>query len=519
MNSSTDLSRVHPKRIRAKADGYSFSLEDDVWRLDKNVSINVRRTVERLAPPAQDGFLRTLAYYAAETASGTTAITLANFRRMLVVTGATKISDTVLINYRATLTRRNEWQLSIIRIFLRRWYDLGYPGVGKDVVDLAYSWRLKGARKGDVVKRKDPLFGPLTDIELQAFNEAVVSAYERDELSASELVMCRVISNTGRRPIQISQLRTGDVVANKAPEWPPYVLNIPRAKQRGSTFRKSFKPFALSEDLWELLDAQKERAITEFEKHVGFELQDEDRKQLPLFPDFEMAKLVTSPKVYRDLAKTDKLHITSDEVTDILQRVTAALDIYSERTGDPLHVTTFRFRYTTGTRAAREGFGTLVIAELLDHSDTQNAGIYIKNVPEHVKRLDEAVGYQLAQYAQAFAGILVDSERDAERGDEPTSRVRSEEGKAIGTCGEYGFCGANVPIPCYTCTHFQPWLNGPHEEVYQQLLDERERIIKVTNDIQIAATLDRSILAVAEVITRCERRRQELESETDLADG
>ncbi|MCV4600508.1 recombinase, partial [Escherichia coli] len=82
-------------------------------------------------------------------------------------------------------------------------------------------------------------------------------------------------------------------------------------------------------------------------------------------------------------------------------------DIRSERTGELLHINARRFRYTTGTRAAREGFGELVIAELLDHADTQNAGVYIKNIPEHVKKLDEAVGFQLAPYAQAFVGALV----------------------------------------------------------------------------------------------------------------
>ncbi|HDT4268089.1 TPA: recombinase, partial [Escherichia coli] len=154
--------------------------------------------------------------------------------------------------------------------------------------------------------------------------------------------------------------------------------------------------------------------------------------------------------------------------------------------------------------------GELVIAELLDHADTQNAGVYIKNIPEHVKKLDEAVGFQLAPYAQAFVGALVDSERDAHRGNDPTSRIRTEMGQGVGTCGEHGFCGANVPIPCYTCMHFQPWLDGPHEDVYQGLLNERERVKEITGDIQIAAVLDRSIIALADVIMRCAKRREEL---------
>jgi len=151
----------------------------------------------------------------------------------------------------------------------------------------------------------------------------------------------------------------------------------------------------------------------------------------------------------------------------------------------------------------------MVIAELLDHSDNQNAGVYIENIPEHVESLDKAVGHQMARYAQAFAGVLVDAESDAARGEDLNSRVKVD-GKGIGTCGSYGFCGANVPIPCYTCMHFQPWLDGPHEEVYDDLISERERLLGITGDMQIAAVNDRSILAVADVIQRCSSRRKEL---------
>ena len=120
------------------------------------------------------------------------------------------------------------------------------------------------------------------------------------------------------------------------------------------------------------------------------------------------------------------------------------------------------------------------------------------------------MGFQLAPYAQAFAGVLVDTEKEARRGNDPSSRIRSEEGNGIGTCGEYGFCGANVPIPCYTCMHFQPWLDGPHEEVYQDLLAKREEVVNITGDLQIAAVLDRTIIAVADVILRCKVRHDEL---------
>lgn len=508
---------VSEPRFEARARGYFFSINDEVWVLDKNVSVNVGKVSRRLVQPTQDGFLKTLAFYARQRSAKHTANLLERFKHFLSCMESSVITEDEVINYRSTLGKKDEWYLTSLRGFLTRWHDLGYPGVSSDLVRMLQDWRLKGNRKGDAVKRKDPNSGPLTDIELAAFNEGVVHAFERDEISLSDLCICFITSNTGRRPVQISHIRVSDVLpAQNYKGEVVYILRIPRGKQ-GKGFRASFKSFKMSRELWAVVTEQARNAVHQVERYLGFKLQTQERDQVPLFPDLEVASQLSSPREYRDLIKTDKLHIAANVITKTIKSASAIAGVQSERTGIDLHVNARRFRYTTGTRAAREGFGELVIAELLDQSDTQNSGVYIKNIPEHVKRLDEAVGFHLAPYAQAFSGVLVDTEKEAVRGDDSRSRIRSEAGCAIGTCGEYGFCGANnVPIPCYTCIHFQPWLDGPHQQVYQDLLSERERMIEVTGDIQIAAVLDRSILAVAEVIRRCEKRRRELESVEDL---
>lgn len=500
-------------RIPAKAKGYYFDVYDTFWVLDKNTSINLSVIHKSLSGEVLKGCLATLSFYASNLSSSHTKSVVERFQHMLRETRAEEITDTVLINYRASLTNATEWYLGTIRGFLRRWYQLGYFGISEEIITLLDGWTIKGNRKGDAVKRKDPHEGPLTDHELRAFNEGVVKAYELDQIKTSDLAISLVMSNTGRRPNQISHLRVIDVLCGTNNKGEPfYVLNVPRGKH-GEGFRAKFKPFAITHELWSILSAQAKNAVTLTEKKLGFQLQEQDRQQTPLFPDYNELLQVTSPAEYRALLVSDKLHISAAEVTDIIQFASEEADVKSERTGDNLYINSRRFRYTTGTRAAREGFGELVIAELLDHQDTQNAGVYVKNIPEHVERLDAAVGFQLAPYAQAFAGVLVDSEENAERGDDPTSRIRTGIGKGIGTCGEHGFCGANVPIPCYTCIHFQPWLDGPHQEVYQDLLDERERVKNITGDIEIAAILDRNIVAVADVIVRCEKRRADLQKQ------
>lgn len=514
--------------IPSKAKGYFFDLHDVIWILDKNISINLSVLHNFLSEHSLFGCLQTLKFYATTLSSSHTKNVIERLQHMLRETKVNEITDVALINYRASLSSSTEWYLGVLRGFFKRWYSLGYPGISKEIVNLLDGWRLKGNRKGDAVKRQDPVQGPLTDIELQAFNEGVVKAYELGRITMFELAISLTMSNTGRRPIQISHLRVCDVICGRnGKDEPVYFLNVPRGKQ-GDGFRSQFKAFAITHDLWAILMAQAKSSLLLIERKLkfkhqeressqltlfsegGFDFEEQDRQQAPLFPDQNFALKINSLAEYREFLNTDKIHISSAAVTDTLQIVIEEIDVKSERTGDSLWVNARRFRYTTGTRAAREGYGDLLIAELLDHNDTQNVGVYVKNVPEHVQRLDEAMGLRLAPLAQAFAGVLVDSEKAAIRGDDSTSRVRTDEGKGVGNCGEYGFCDAGVPVPCYTCMHFQPWVDGPHDEVYKALLKERDSIREISGDLEVAAILDRSILAVADVILRCDKRKAEM---------
>lgn len=494
--------------------GYWFNEDDPIWTLDKDNVVYVERFRVILNGDSVKGFLSTLANYARTMSSSHTRNIADRCLAMLRENGSDSITTTVLINYRAVLDRENEWKLGTIRGFLYKWHDLGYPGVGEDVVDLLKGWTLKGNIKGDAVKRLDPKEGPLTDNELLAFNEGVVRAFEQAQIRLSELALCLLLSHTGRRPKQITHTKICDLNGTKVNKKgePMFLIHIPRAKQRGEVFRDSFKTFAMTLELWTVLNAQRKDAIASIEQILGYELHEVDRGALPLFPDLDAFKGIESVSELRSLLATDNLHQKSANVGLALKMVVFAAQIKSERTGELMDLAATRFRYTKGTRAAREGFGQMVIAELLDHTDIQNVNVYTQNVPEHAQALNKAMALQLAPYAQAFQGVLVDHESKAKRGEDLSSRIKFK-GQNTATCGQYGFCGANAPIPCYTCLHFQPWLEGPHEEVLADLLHEREQVEQITGDAVMAAVNDRTIFAVVNVIQRCHTRRVELAKE------
>lgn len=497
-------------RYQSRA-GYWFDLEEPIWSLDKNDKIYISKVYEYLPKESRYGFVASLAHYATTMSAAHARNIFECFYLFLQKTLPTKIDPASLINWRSTLTRETEWKLGTIRGFIFKWYDLGHPGIDEDVIDLLKSWTLKGNIKGDAVKRLDPAEGPLTDNELTAFNEGAVRAFEQDRITLDELAICLLISHTGRRPKQIAHIKNCDLDGSKVNKKgePLFLIHIPRAKQRGEVFRDSFKTFATTHELWTVLRAQKKNSIASVERVLGYELQDTDRAALPLLPDLKAFKGIASAAELRALLTADSLHLPSAHVTAVLKNVVEIGGIFSERTGELLDLVATRFRYTKGTRAAREGFGLMVIAELLDHTDIQNVSVYTENLPEHAHALNVAMTVQLTPYAQAFQGDLVDREVDAKRGNDLSSRIKFK-GQSMATCGQYGYCGANAPIPCYTCNHFQPWLDGPHEAVLADLIAERDRVQKISGDSTMAAVNDRTILAVMDVLKRCEVRRAEL---------
>jgi len=495
---------------RISREGYEFFQNSDSWRLDKDTVISLKVIKGCLKNSLIDGFLKTLAFYA-ENYSSTHTINIADrFKHMMINSSVSEINPDLLISYRSTLTRDTEWYLGTIRGFLKKWHELGYNGISDEVIDLLNGWILKGNIKGDVVKRLDPHKGPLTDIELLSFNEGSVQAFEQGKITVSELAIGLLSSNTGRRQIQISHLKIKDIMTGKNRKGElMYLINVPRAKQRGATFRSEFSQFAVTKELWAILNMQVQFVTEQVKSITEFGIPDTDILELPLFPNISKLNSVLNLTELRQKLVKDELHIPSSEITRIVQKIARIANIHSERTGEAIEITSNRFRYTMGTRAAREGFGIMVIAELLDHSDTQNANVYIENIPEYAEKINQKVGHLLAPYAQAFAGVLVNSEKDAERGNDLNSRVGINS-EGIGTCGSYGFCGARVPIPCYTCIHFQAWIDGPHQQVLDELISERDRIKEITGDTAVAAINDRTILAVMEVIRLCENRRKVL---------
>jgi len=410
-----------------------------------------------------------------------------------------EITANDILNYKATLDVRHQFYLGTLSGFLKKWHSLKLAGISNDVPQLLKELRLKGNLKGEAVLTMDPINGPYTELEMQSIHRALARKYKDGEITAGDFCFAWLSISIGMRPTQYAGMKISDIWAATDKDGSAiYIARIPRAKQRVNP-RQLFLERKLPLKIGEILQCH----ISDVEKI--FKNKFANIENAPLFP-------CDSNK---EMGEGFEYHMRPENIRTKLKSIIGSLGIISERTGKEVIVNQTRFRRTLGTRAAEEGHGELIIAEMLDHKDTQNVGVYVQSTPAIVDRIDKAVALKIAPLAQAFKGVLINSESQAIRGKDPSSRIcgpqQTGNFKTIGNCGSYGFCGLLAPISCYTCSNFQPWLDGPHEKVLDNLVAERDRLLS-SSDSRIAAINDQTIMAVAQVVHLCKRQ---LENKND----
>lgn len=502
----TDIWRATPElpALARTRSGVEFDPRADLWSYrDDTTTVNLDFAKLPATASLTASAKLALLWYAEQLSSGhliNMFMRLAHCLRTLSAdrdSPLAEVTSTDLINYKASLTDATSWYLGSLSGLLQKWHSLGYLGVTDDAVALLRQLRTRGNAKGEAVLTHDPVRGPFTDIELESLQAALDLAYAAGEVDREGYLLAYLFMALGQRPIQYAALKIRDVGVARAKDGTPlYTLRVPRAKQRDRLTRSEFKDRVLVPQIGELLVQHANDIRGAFQG-----LLPDDPSEAPLFPAGR--RRANEPAGF-------EYHRTTQTLADLLERTLSNLHVRSERTGEPLHITATRFRRTLLTRAAMEGHGELILAELADHTDTQNVGVYIEARPEIVERIDRAIAMHLAPLAQAFEGVLIRDESEATRAGDPSSRIcdpRFDPSmKPIASCGKHGFCGFAAPIACYTCANFEPWLDGPHEAVLEFLIGERDRLTS-RGDMRIAAINDRTILAVAEVVRQCEAQR------------
>lgn len=486
-------------------EGCTISITDNKWAGREGVatlSLNFELIHGQISPRLMDSLKATLLWYVQNLSFNTVGATYDAFRSLLHAlrkNGQSEVLEEItaehVLRYRALLmVDGKEWLLGHLSPFLRQWSKLGYSGVD-GAAKVLQELTISGGPKGVAVTTMDPMHGPYTELEREAIETALRATFGRGEITEEAFLLAWLFIALGARPVQVAALKVCDLLREEDENGGiTYHVRMPRAKQRYQAHRTHFRMRPLVDHIGAALWDYACRVRQEFASLLS------DAGNAPLFPQRTSA----------DWARGFEYHRSASALSQMFRTEMRRLRVMSERTGELVNITPIRFRRSLGTRAAQEGYGELVIAEILDHSDTQNVGVYVGVIPEIVERIDRAVAMELAPLAQAFSGRLIADETQATRREDHSSRIVDlridMQGRPMGSCGEYSFCHFNAPIACYTCDRFEPWLDGPHEAVLQHLLGARVSSLEVS-DRRIASVNDRTIVAVAQVIQMCEMAR------------
>lgn len=492
--------------LRISTAGYEFDESSDEWMLDGSISIRLGFLSQLgVEDNTVEGFRKTLSRYAQELSSSHCKNIRERALHFFKTTASKDFSAEALSLYRANLDDEHVWYLGVLRGFLESWNGWRFPGVGRKAIDYLDGLTIKGNGKGVAVLTNCPYSGPYTSLEHQSLLYGLANAYEGNLLSQHDYSFLLAVSMTGRRPIQIRYLKFVDLGFTDNYGLRTYHLDIPRAKQRGEGgFRAELKRVAICKDLFDALNDQRNEVISLVNRVVG-PIDKGMESLLPLFPEYERLTGLLLSEIPAAL-DSDYLHVTQQTAFALGDRLARKIVAHSERTGERLIIGFTRLRRTFATNLAAEGFGPMVIAEALDHSDTQQVGVYSRPENETAKVVDEVMAPVLAPLAMAFAGTLVASERDAVRGSDPHSRVKLKVDVALGNCGNYQFC-ADGWKSCYLCKSFQPWLDGPHQQARDELLKERQKQQDAGVSQLVISASDRALLAITQVIQMCAAKK------------
>jgi integrase len=393
--------------------GIGFEPTGDIWSFrDGVVNINLdfsqmNNTSEEFLLALKAALMWHLQRYTSSYAQGIYRVMKGLVDSIFQSTGQSvnRIGFDHLTSYRSANDRINEHNLSQVAAFLKRWSALGYPGVDQSAVKYLSEARFRAREKGVPVRTMDPHTGPLTVIETEAVLSALADAFSQQRIDILEYLLGWLFIAFGMRPVQLAAMKVCDLklIHGKDGEE-TYLLSIPRAKQPGMRrHRDENRRRALLPEVGRLMEVHINNVKSELTGRLG---------ELDFAPMFPVRGNARSSEGF-------EFHQTSGSISLYFKQVLSSLGVLSERTGDEINVTPTRFRRTIGTRAAEEGHGVLVIAELLDHSDTQNAGVYVEATPAIIERIDRAIAVQMAPLAQAFAGKLIRDDSEATRGSDP----------------------------------------------------------------------------------------------------
>lgn len=518
------------------------------WDLDVLIQVghrgfNMANAISHLSPPLKESFKQHLITFTKQgeyaPCSYTTVISALT---TALNSHPTSIFDVAWVAQAMTNSSFHKAKTGIIQFFLH-WKERDSAVISPDALRFLHEAAPLPTGPRNVLS-DDPEKSWLTDEEYEVLLSCIWHNYDSGA-SGHQVTLIKLLSmQYARRPIQIAHLKIGDIREsndNNGPITGP-IIEFPGAKDINaeSGFRDGkFEPHPLSDHLLALYKLQCHEVRALYEHTLGFSLTDDQLKKLPLFcSEVRIKKALQLIEEHYQLSILQNLdsrlfHLQELRITVILnwaentptcgygaerRRLLRPKTPISPRTGKPMVVNATRMRHTRARQLARLGVPKHTLSHWLGHTSEKSLHAYYDDPAEQARTLDAAMASVLAPLAMAFAGALIDSEDQATRANDPTSKLefaRAGELKSVGRCGKHSFCStSSVPIPCYRCKYFEPLVDAPHQEVLDALVQRQaaeKQTLKIggPRNLLIPIDLSAEIRAVENCIARCTARKAE----------
>lgn len=384
----------------ARMKGYLFALNDDRWKLSKDIIVYPKNVTQYLHSDLKEGYVKTLAYFAMEYSSGHTKKINQIFTQWGRELGLTVIDKKSILDFKSYLGKNQENRLKIIKNFILKWHELGHFGVEVSSVQLLNKLYIRSAICGDAVKRRNPYCGPFDQREMESILKKIHALNDEGKIRVDIYCFLLLLIYTGRRTQQISSIRIKDIVKVEGNVF----INIPKVKQR-QNFRSEFSSVEISDFLYEKLTELSQSVLSIVEKQIGKKVNENIGRELPLFINKKELAFCSEEGMLIAKIESDFLHSKNRGITKRIDNLFRINPVFSARTDKPIKVNPARFRYTLGSELARKGASIQTIAKALDHSSVACSGIYIKNHADNASEIDKRMDVFFEPLSKLFLGV------------------------------------------------------------------------------------------------------------------
>ena len=420
---NSDKMSLHEHKIVSSIESNGINLTNLIYAMNENLVC---------------GFVYTVQYYFNSNSYLYVKSIVRNMESLIRKLSPTHIDDKVLIEYQNKQSSKAPASFRVLRPFLIKWFEFGYPGIDESAVELLKHFDLKIKKAGQSVLQDDPTGGPLTKEEHTSLIRAMNHAYRIGVLSLSDYAISLLMSLTGRRPQQLVMLKRKDLLQNNLDNGKvEYIISVPRVKQRGKQLQ--YRKVPIISEVASIVQLQADHSVRLVELTLGKTLDDHAKGKVPVFLNEE--KLLDLAIKDSNFLESNKIYAKPTIANVALKNIVNNGNVISNRTGSLLNATPRRLRYTIATMLAREGHSANTIAELLDHSSTSSTGIYIKNLADSAERIDSAVSEQLSFVADIFMNGI------------RSNKIRDFKFCSSRKCQSQNL---NVNFPCEECAFFMP---------------------------------------------------------------